>query len=410
MKRLHPLAVSMAAVLLTASCTSETINTTTPVDGETFEQWPASAQAWISRGWPIPDDILPHLVTVGRWDYVPGSAIAMAGFGNSDVGHAGMIATIEQSATSGEVKYCLHHYAHGGRIGTTRCALDDAEMAALLPFGIDLSGTCEPPIAQMLTVWEIPESSIAFVVDLDDGHRSIVTQQNGVAIVAWEGERSIASVRFDGDTPEQIAQLSSLSTERARISCPAGSGVPESATPPPGSLGGATAPEDVTPITAGSFVSPSLEEVKDLRPNEWPWFSDRVPVPLHAIAGGSDFVEILYQVPALNGFTILSAERPTHDGADLQWRSAWLKVSDYELLEIRSSLFKPEATAVWYPPPGIRESDWQPGLIYVNLIIGNRFVGMNARVTNLDEDVLSLTTDELFAIAEEIILLYEIQP
>ena len=185
--------------------------------------------------------------------------------------------------------------------------------------------------------------------------------------------------------------------------------VPVSASPLPGWLGGATAPAETTPVT-GAFVSPSLEKVGDLRPNEWPWFSDRVPVPLDAVAGGSDFLEILNGVPALANFTILSAERYTYDGSDIPESSALFKVSDHELLEIRTSLFKPEATAVWYPPPGIRESDWKPQLIYVNLIIGNRFVGMHARVTNFDEDLLSLTTDDLFAIAEEIIVLYEIQP
>ena len=402
MRRITLLALPLLLTLVASACTTtETVDTTTPADGEFFEQWPASAQAWISEGYNLPDDIFPHLVTGGRWDYVPGSAIEMAGFGNSDVGYAGLIATIEQNpTTSGEVMYCLHHYAFGGRIGGTRCAVDDAEMAPLIPFGFDLSGTCEPPISQMLTVWGIPGSPIAFVVDLDDGSRSIVIPQNGVAIIAWEGEHSITSVRFDGDTPEHKAQLSRLSTEQARFSCPERSG---------GVIEDATAPAETTPVT-GAFVSPSLEKVEDLRPNEWPWFSDRVPVPLDAIAGGSDFVEILYGVRALADFTILSAERYTYDGSDIPESSALLKVSDHELLEIRTSLFKPEATAVWYPPPGIRESDWKPNLIYVNLIIGNRFVGMHARVTNFDEDVLSLTTDDLFAIAEQIIVLYEIQP
>ena len=185
--------------------------------------------------------------------------------------------------------------------------------------------------------------------------------------------------------------------------------VPESASPPPGSLGGATAlPEDVAPITAGSFVSPSLERVNHLRPNEWPWFSDRVPVPLDAVVGGGEFVDVLYQVPALADYKILSAEREEFPGErDLEWRSAWLKMSNQELLSINTQLLGIEGAS--YPRPGIRDTKWSPGFIYTMLIIGNRQVGVSAHATRLGGG-LSVTTDDLLEIAEQIILLYEIQP
>ncbi len=185
--------------------------------------------------------------------------------------------------------------------------------------------------------------------------------------------------------------------------------VPESANPPPGSLAGATAPpEDVTPDTAGTFVSPSLEEVGHLAPDEWPWFSDRVPVPLDAVAGGGEFVDVLFQVPALADYKILSAEREEFPGdeRDLEWRLAWLKMSNQELLSINTQLLVIEGAS--YPRPGIRDTTWSPGFIYTMLIIGNRQVGVSAHATKLGGE-LSVTSEDLLEIAEEIILIYELQ-
>ncbi len=184
--------------------------------------------------------------------------------------------------------------------------------------------------------------------------------------------------------------------------------VPASASPLPGWLGGATAPAETTPVT-GAFVSPSLERVEGMRPNEWPWFSDRVPVPLDAVVGGGEFVDVLHQVPALADYKILSAEREEFPGdeRDLELRLAWLKMSNQELLSINTQLLVIEGAS--YPRPGIRDTKWSPGFIYTMLIIGNRQVGVSAHATQLGGE-LSVTSEDLLEIAEQIILLYEIQP
>ncbi len=82
-------------------------------------------------------------------------------------------------------------------------------------------------------------------------------------------------------------------------------------------------------------------------------------------------------------------------------------MSNQELLSINTQLLVIEGAS--YPRPGIRDTKWSPDFIYTMLIIGNRQVGVSAHATQLGGG-LSVTTDDLLEIAEQIILLYEIQP
>lgn len=146
--------------------------------------------------------------------------------------------------------------------------------------------------------------------------------------------------------------------------------------------------------------SPSLEAVEGLEPHLWPWFSDRVATPADAI-GDESFVRVLRDF--FKDYDLLSAVRVVYPGPDLHWREAVIKVSDQQTLQVVTQLVRPEPTTVSYALPGIRESKSRPGVVYGNVVVGNRFLRLVARSTRLGGPV-SFTADELLTIATELIL------
>jgi hypothetical protein len=101
----------------------------------------------------------------------------------------------------------------------TACDPRGDRVVEALRFGADLSGTCDPPVKSLLSVWGIPSPAHAFIVELDDGTSITAAPTNGIAQVAWEGERSITSIHFDGATEEAMSRLGTYSDDEARIDC-----------------------------------------------------------------------------------------------------------------------------------------------------------------------------------------------
>ena len=159
---------------------------------------------------------------------------------------------------------------------------------------------------------------------------------------------------------------------------------------------------------ADPYYSVSLDAVSVLPPFRWPWFPDGVSTPPDALAAATDLVELMTQVPALADLKVLAAERPYGDpDPALEIRWAWLKVTDTELLRIGTQLITPdtvipqEGTVVTLPD-GWSDVRTKPGSIITKLVIGDRLVLVDLTSTQGSE-VLSLTADDLLAIAASII-------
>jgi hypothetical protein len=192
-------------------------------------------------------------------------------------------------------------------------------------------------------------------------------------------------------------------------------------TEPPGFVSLVADPEYIEPTPAGAvepgvelinaYPSESLDAVAGLFPFQWPWFSDRVPTPVDALAGGQDLVAAITETPALEGFKILSAEQRLIAGQpDLAMRSAWLKVNDTELLRIGTQLVTPDVSV---PQEGTVTNQYggqadvwtKTGAVYTKLLVGDRLVLVDLQSTT-GATVLSMTPDELLAIGYAIITAY----
>jgi hypothetical protein len=158
------------------------------------------------------------------------------------------------------------------------------------------------------------------------------------------------------------------------------------------------------------YYSMSLEAVSVLPPFRWPWFADGVSTPPDALAAASDLVDLMTQVPALVDIKVLAAERPYGDpDPALQIRWAWLKVTDTELLRIGTQLITsdtaiPQEGTIVTLPNGWSDVRTKTGAIITKLVIGDRLVLVDLTSTQGSE-VLSLTADDLLAIAASIIAL-----
>ncbi len=158
--------------------------------------------------------------------------------------------------------------------------------------------------------------------------------------------------------------------------------------------------------------SASLDAVKTdrLTPPEWPWFSDDVPTPEDALAGGAELVATMRQVPAIADLKILSAEgRVSTSGPDLETQFSWLKLNDNELLRIGTQLITEDLIIPIGPSVlseyagGQAAVDSKPGAIHTRLIVGGRMVLVDIQAVRGSDGKLSMTADDLLKIAADII-------
>lgn len=169
------------------------------------------------------------------------------------------------------------------------------------------------------------------------------------------------------------------------------------------------APEAGVTVDRGP-ASPSLDvaRAEGLFPFQWPWFSDEVPTPADALVGGSDLAGVLGSVSEFDGFKVLSAERWLIPGeADLQWRHAWVKVNDNELLAISTQLITDDLVIPAEGNPVLRYAggeatvEVQTHAIYTRFVRGERMVLVDLQLVSPSPG-LSMTGDEVLALAEAI--------
>lgn len=162
---------------------------------------------------------------------------------------------------------------------------------------------------------------------------------------------------------------------------------------------------------SGALTRPlSLAEVSDLPPYEWPWFAEGVQTPSDAVADAPDLVAAITRIADLEQYKVLSAERVVYpDGPDLEWRRAWLRVSDNQLLRVGTQLIIDDtiipldyANVVEYAG-GTAQYRAQERRINLVLVDGNRLVTIDTVLTTGSEGPLSLTPDDLLRIARGII-------
>jgi hypothetical protein len=172
---------------------------------------------------------------------------------------------------------------------------------------------------------------------------------------------------------------------------------------------------DVPDIVSNPVPAPSLDAVRaaDLRPYEWPWFAEGVPVPPDALANGADLVAALGEVPGLAGFKVLAGEHmyADEDGADTGIRSAWLAVGSDEVLRIVTQRLTPtmaipigQGIVVTSYGRGEAIIESEPGRVEVIYATSSRMVIMRQlAVGDFDRSVsLSMSSDDLLKLAAEL--------
>lgn len=170
------------------------------------------------------------------------------------------------------------------------------------------------------------------------------------------------------------------------------------------------APE--TLVTDRVIRSESLDAVRDqgLLPFQWPWFADGVSTPEDAVAGATDLVGAISSVPDLSDLKVLSAERRVlPGGVDLDFRFAWIKLNDNELIRIGTQLLDGDTpplaegrAVVGYGADGEATIGGKPGAIHTTLVLGNRMAFVDLQAID-PEFPLSLTADDLLRIGESIL-------
>lgn len=155
---------------------------------------------------------------------------------------------------------------------------------------------------------------------------------------------------------------------------------------------------------------PSLEEVADLPPYEWPWFAQGVQTPADAVADAPDLIAAMTRIVGFESYKVLSAERIVYPGGpDLEWRRAWLRVNDNELLRVGTQLLTDDAiipleyTNVVDYAGGTAQYRVQERRINLVLAVGSRLVTVDTVLVKGAEGPLSLTADDLLQIAKGII-------
>lgn len=155
---------------------------------------------------------------------------------------------------------------------------------------------------------------------------------------------------------------------------------------------------------------PSLEEVAGLPPYEWPWFAQGVQTPADAVADAPDLIAAMAQIVGFESYKVLSAERIVYPGGpDLEWRRAWLRVNDNELLRVGTQILTDDtiipldyANVVDYAG-GTAQYRVEERRINLVLAVGSRLVTVDTVLITGAEGPLSLTSDELLRIAKGII-------
>lgn len=154
----------------------------------------------------------------------------------------------------------------------------------------------------------------------------------------------------------------------------------------------------------------SLAAVADLPPYEWPWFAAGVPTPPDAAAGAPDLVAAMRQTADFESLEVLSAEGVVYpDGPDLEWRRAWMRVSDDELLRVGTQSITDDAIIpLDYPnvveyAGGTARYRVQERRINLVLVVGNRLVTVDMVLTSGSEGPLGLTSNDLLRMAKGII-------
>ena len=167
---------------------------------------------------------------------------------------------------------------------------------------------------------------------------------------------------------------------------------------------------DVVDLSDALVRPASLMAVADLPPNEWPWFADGVQTPPDAVAEGADLVAAFSRTPGLADFKVLSAERKVYPGAaDLQWRRAWLKVTNTELLRVGTQLVTDDIIIPQdYPnivayAGGSAQYRTEERRINLILVVGDRMVLIDVVLTNGSDGPLTLTADDLLRMASGVI-------
>jgi hypothetical protein len=176
----------------------------------------------------------------------------------------------------------------------------------------------------------------------------------------------------------------------------------------------AAPPEPGISVDTGP-VSPSLDAVRaqGLFPFQWPWFSSTVPTPADALAGGADLAAVLQSVPQLAAFKILSAQRKSIAGEpDLQWRHAWLKVDNGQVLFVATQLVTPdlvipaEADTIKAHARGEAAVGTEDCATHIRFIRGGRMVIVDLQCVRL-ADRLTLTPEDVLEIAVAIMDSYD---